>query len=61
VNAEKVALAPGRRATWRREAGLLASVAGATAAVLGAKAESLTFAALVVAALLVGAAQQALP
>ena len=51
-----------RTATWRRDAGLLVAVAvGTVAAVLGATAESLTFAALIVAALLVGAAQQALP
>ena len=62
MNAENPALAPHRAATWRRDAGLLVAVtAGAVAAALGATTESLVFAALVVAAFLVGAAQQALP
>ncbi len=51
-----------RGATGPRTASLILAMAvGATSAVLGVPTQSLTLAALVVAALLVGAAQQALP
>jgi len=62
VSPENAALVSRRTAPWRREAALLVALtAGTVAAALGATAESLLFAASIVAAFLVGAAQQALP